>query len=494
VTTSSYPPNDARPPGPHPVNGSASSVPATLPPGLYDELAAAGIAVTTDPDLLAGHCIDWTGRWSGPALAAVHPRTTEQVTAALVAARSAGVPVQVQGGNTGLVGGSVPDRPSLLLVTTGLDRMDPVDILERTVVVGAGVTAARLAAHAREAGLHFGVDLAARDSATIGGMVATNAGGMGVCAYGMMREQVRGLKAVLADGRVVTTLGRPRKDNCGYDLTALIAGSEGTIGVITEVEIALHPQPRESSVALLAVPDLAEAVALSRQVQSGQAMLLAAEVVDAAGVSRAARALGQPDPLPEGAPWLLLLEVADGGTGGGFESVADQVVAVATDPAGRQRLWALRERQTELYATLPGLQKLDVSVRLADLDAVVPAIRAAATRADPDPGGGTVDAHSSQPAASVEDHPWVGIFGHALDGNLHVQLVAADGATADRILRAVAELGGSISAEHGIGRLKVDQLHLARSAEQIDWMRRMKATVDPDGLLNPGVLVDPAPH
>ena len=494
MTTSSDPPSDVRPAGPDRAKGSASGVPATLPARVYDALVAAGIAVTTDPDLLAGHCIDWTGRWSGMALAAVHPRTTEQVTAALVAARSAGVPVQVQGGNTGLVGGSVPDRPSLLLVTTGLDRMDPVDLLERTVVVGAGVTAARLAAHAREAGLHFGVDLAARDSATIGGMVATNAGGMGVCAFGMMREQVRGLKAVLADGRVVTTMGRPRKDNCGYDLTALIAGSEGTLGVITEVEIALHPQPRESSVALLAVPDLAEAVALSRRVQSGQEMLLGAEVVDAAGVSRAARALGQPDPLPEGAPWLLLLEVADDGTGGGFESVADQVVAVATDPAGRQRLWALRERQTELYATLPGLQKLDVSVRLADLDAVVPAIRAAATRADPDPGGATVDAHSSQqPAASVEDHPWVGIFGHALDGNLHVQLVAADGATADRILRAVAELGGSISAEHGIGRLKVDQLNLARSAEQIDWMRRIKTTVDPDGLLNPGVLVDPAP-
>jgi FAD/FMN-containing dehydrogenase len=249
-------------------------------------------------------------------------------------------------------------------------------------------------------------------------------------------------------------------------------------------------------VALLAVPDLAGAVRLSRQVQSGPAVLLGAEVVDAPGVSLAAQALGQPDPLPGGAPWLLLLEVADGGTGGGFGPVADQVVAVATDAAGRKRLWALRERQTELYATLPGLQKLDVSVRLADLDAVVAAIRAVATRADPDPGGGTIDAHSSAepPAAGVEGRPWVGVFGPALAGNLHVQLGAADGETADRVLRAVAELGGSISAEHGIGRLKVDQLHLARSAEQIDWMRRIKATVDPDGRLNPGVLVDPAPR
>ena len=492
MTTSCDPPNEMRPPDRDRVDRSPDGPLPALPIGLRDDLAAAGIAITTDPDLLAGSCIDWTGRWSGTALAAVRPTTTEQVTAVLVAARSAGVPVQVQGGNTGLVGGSVPDRPSLLLITTGLDRIDPVDTVEGTVVVGAGVTAAALAAHARAAGLHFGVDLAARDSATVGGMVATNAGGMGVCAFGMMREQVRGLKAVLADGRVINTLGRPRKDNCGYDLTALMAGSEGTLGVITEVEIALHPQPRESSVALLAVADLAEAVRLARRIQSGEAMLLGAEVVDAAGVSRAAQALGQPNPLPGGAPWLLLLEVADGATAAGFEPVAEQVVAVATDPADRQRLWALRERQTELYATLPGLQKLDVSVRLADLDAAVSAIRAVVGG---EPGVGTAGPNGSGHAqgAGGADHPWVGIFGHALDGNLHVQLVGADGAIADRVLRTVAELGGSISAEHGIGRLKVDQLHLARSTEQIDWMRRIKAAIDPDGLLNPGVLIAPAP-
>ena len=164
-----------------------------LPAGLRDALAAAGIQVVTDPALLAGHCVDWTGRWRGPALASVRPRSTEEVAQVLVAARAARVAVQVQGGNTGLVGGSVPDRPALLMLTTALDRLDPVDSDERTVVVGAGVTAARLAAHARAAGLHFGVDLASRDSATVGGLVATNAGGIGVCAYGMMRAQVRGL-------------------------------------------------------------------------------------------------------------------------------------------------------------------------------------------------------------------------------------------------------------------------------------------------------------
>ncbi|MCU0263654.1 MAG: FAD-binding oxidoreductase [Candidatus Nanopelagicales bacterium] len=462
---------------------------ADLPAGLRESLAEAGIPVVTDPALLAAHVVDWTGRWHGPAWGAVRPSTTEQVALVLRAARSAGVPVQVQGGNTGLVGGSVPDRPCLLLLTSGLHRIDPVDLVERTVVAGAGVTAARLADHARRAGLHLGVDLAARDSATVGGMVATNAGGVGVCAFGMMREQVRGLEAVLADGRIVSTVGRPRKDNCGYDLSALLAGSEGTLGVITAVEVTLHPALRPSTVALLAVPDLAEAVRCAREVP--RAMLLAAEAVDSAGIARAAAVLGIADPLPPGAAWAVLLEVADGATAEGVAPVADRVVAVATDPAQRRALWALRERQTEVYATLPGVQKLDVSVRLADLDAAASAIQAvvASTRRPgraPDP---------SAPTGRTDGGPpWAGIFGHVLDGNLHVQLVDADEALADRVLEVVVELGGSISAEHGIGRLKADRLHLARSPEQVAWMRAIKATVDPGGLLNPGVLVEPAPY
>ncbi len=480
-------------------------MPAAAPSGLVAALAEAGVAVITDPDVLAGHCVDWTGRWVGPALAAARPTSTEQVAAVLAAARAAGAAVQVQGGNTGLVGGSVPDRLSLLLLTSGLGRIGAPDLDERTVVVGAGVTAARLAEAARAGGLRFGVDLAARDSATVGGMVATNAGGMGVSAYGMMREQVRGLVAVLADGRIVRTVGRPRKDNCGFDLTGLLTGSEGTLGVITEVEVALHAPPPESTVALVAVTDLAEAVRCARAVEAQGWPLLAAEVVDAAGVARAAQALGQPDPLdrgtdpdplcrgtdpdPDAAGWLLVLEVADGATAQGLASVGERVVAVAVDPVDRQRLWALRERQSELYAAMPELQKLDVSVRLADLDQAVSAIRAlgAAARAraggDANPGAGL-----GPTGAPGADDPGVGFFGHALDGNLHVQLVGMDGATGDRVLEVVSALGGSISAEHGIGRAKAAALHLARSPEQIDWMRAIKASVDPAGLLNPGVI------
>jgi FAD/FMN-containing dehydrogenase len=442
----------------------------SLPPLLATGLSAAGVGVRTDQAVLAGHCVDWTGRWTGPALGLVEPRSTQDVAVVLGLAKEHRIPVQVQGGNTGLVGGSVPDRPALLLLTTGLAALGPVDRLERTVVAGAGVTATTLAAHARAAGLHLGVDLASRDSATIGGMAATNAGGIGVAAFGMMRDQVRGLTAVLADGRVVRTVGRPRKDNTGYDLSGLLVGSEGTLGVITEVELVLHDAPTGSSLGVLGVPSLAEAVSLARRVQSAGARLLAAEVVDSAGVARAARALALPDPLAGRAGWLLLLEVADGATADGLTPVADRVLAVATEPGDRRRLWAYRERQTELYAALDaaGLEKLDVSLRLDRLDEAVAAIRRA-----------------------VDGPTGVGMFGHALDGNLHLQLLGAGPGTFERVLAAVVDLGGSISAEHGIGRMKADLLPLARSADEISWMRQIKAAVDSDGLLNPGVLLVP---
>ncbi len=488
-----------------------------LPDAVMRALVRTGVPVVTDPDLLAGHTVDWTGHWTGQVLALVRPRTTQQVVGVLQVARDHRVPVQVQGGNTGLVGGSVPAGPALLLSTRGLDRIGPVDVLERTVVVGAGVTAAALASHAARAGLRFGVDLAARDSATVGGMAATNAGGLGVVAHGTMRDNVRGLTAVLADGRVVRTVGRPRKDNSGYDLTNLLVGSEGTLGVITEVEVVLHDPPAQPTVALLAVADLAGAVAAARAVQAAGPLLLAAEVVDAPGVRRVAAALGLADPLPPGSAWLLLLEVADGGGGQGLAPVADQVLAVAKSPADRARLWAYRERQTEAYAQLPGeVDKLDVSVRLDRLDLAVARIReAVGTGAVGGPGSGAagapgpVAADVPQPVAAVGPEPgvqarpgagsgrdipggpWVGFFGHVLDGNLHVQLVDSAPGASRRVLDLVAGLGGSISAEHGIGRLKAEHLALARSADEIAWLRQVRATVDPQGLLNPGVLLAP---
>ena len=450
----------------------AGSAPG-VPPRLLGALADAGVAVTTDPDVCATHGTDWTGRWTGPVLAVARPRSTEQVAAVLACAGRDGVPVQVQGGNTGLVGGSVPDRPSLVLSTTGLVGMGEVDPVARTVVVAAGVTAARTDGAARAAGLRLGVDLAARDSATVGGMVATNAGGIAVLAHGMMREQVRGVTAVLADGRVVDTTGRPRKDNAGYDLAGLLVGSEGTLGVITAVELALHPDPGPTTVGVLAVPRLSAAVAAARRVQSAGVRLLAAEVVDDTGTRAGAGLLGRPDPLGGRDGWMLLLEVADGGTGRGLEPVGDDVLAMATQPGDRARLWAIREEQSSLYARAAGagLAKLDVSVRLGALDDLVSRLR-----------------------GCCGDRARLGVFGHALDGNLHVQVVPPPGRGPDdrivtELLTEVARAGGAISAEHGIGRAKAGLLGLVRDPAEIAWMRQLRATVDPAGMLNPGVLL-----
>jgi len=292
------------------------------------------------------------------------------------------------------------------------------------------------------------------------------------------RENVRGLVVVLADGRVIDTTARPRKENTGYALDSLLVGSEGTLGVITEIEVVLHPRPPRATVALLRATCLAEAVTLARTVQS-QAPLLAAEVVDDAGLARAAQAHGQADPLGGLSGWGLLLSVADGGQAAALEGVAGAVVTVATDAAARSRLWALREGQAEVYAQLGrerGLDKLDVAFRLDDLDAAVAALTTAAAEPGAGRGGRLME---------------VGIFGHALDGNLHVQLLGAAPGVPDRLLALAAARGGSVSAEHGIGRAKVGLMPLARSADELAWMRQLKATVDPGFLLNRGVLLDP---
>ena len=455
--------------------GAVTDEDGGLPRAFVAELAAAGVRCEVDPAVLAGPARDWTGRWTSQPLGLVRPVREEQVAAVVRAANRHRVPLHVQGGNTGLVGGSVPPAPALIVSTTGLIDLGPVDPLERTVVAGAGVTCARLAEYARDAGLHFGVDLAARDSATVGGMVATNAGGLEVVAFGMMRSQVRGLRAVLADGRVLDTTGRPAKDNTGYHLTGLLVGSEGTLGVVTAVEVGLHPRPPASSVALLAAPDLHTAARAARAIQREGGQLLAAEVVDSAGVARAAADLGVADPLAQASvgrsdQWLVLVEVADGGAGLGLAPVADEVITFSGDASGRARLWALRERQTELYAggAMGPPEKLDVSVRLHLLDELVRRIRAVVG----EPGG-------------------VGFFGHVLDGNLHVQLIGQPAERVGEVLAAVAELGGSISAEHGIGRMKAEYLPLAHDADAISLMRDLKRTVDPRGLLNRGVLFVP---
>lgn len=447
--------------------------------GLLGALTQRAVPITTSAPACERAGVDWTGRFRGEVLAVARPSTTDQVAEVLRAAAAAGVPVQVQGGNTGLVGGSVPgpDCPSLVLATTGLSRLGAVVGPARQLTVGAGVTCADAAAAAARAGLYLGVDLAARDSATIGGMVATNAGGRRVCAFGMMRANIRGVRAVLPDGTIIDTTRALAKDNTGYDLTGLLAGSEGTLAVITEVVLGLHERPPASSLALLGVGSLAAAIAALRDVQSAGIRVLAAEVVDAAGMVLVSRLEGLPALAGQVGeqPWWLFVEVADGGDCSGLEPLAELAPLVADTPADQARLWAYRESQPLAYAAAAAgraVHKFDVSVPLPQLD---------------DLARGFAERLREQPDVSG-----TGCFGHVLEGNLHLQCwgppAAAEAPTA-ATLGLVSELGGSISAEHGVGRSKAPYLHLSRSPGELAVMRAVRRAWDPTSLLNRGVLV-----
>jgi len=436
--------------------------------------------VLVDRDLRASFETDWTRRFTGTARAVVRPATTSQVARVLAACTEARVPVVVQGGNTGLVGGGVPgpesnSNPPVLLVTTRLAELSAVSATARQVTAGAGVRLAALTAHARAAGLDFGVDLAARDSATVGGMVATNAGGIRVVRYGSMREQVAGAEAVLADGRVISRLDGLAKDSTGYDLGHLLAGSEGTLAVITRVRLRLVASEPGHAVAFIAVRDTADAVDLLAALRTTLAGISAAELCLPAGLALVADYLGAPVPLAGAGGAYVLIEVA-GKTDPLDDLLAalqacDQVLdaTVASSAAERARLWQLREAHTEAISAAGVPVKLDVSVpagRLAELVRRLPEAVAAAA-----------------PAAQLI------VFGHLAEANLHVNVLQADAeAATDAVLALVASLSGSISSEHGIGRAKARWLGLSRSQAEIDVMRAVKAAFDPLGLLNPGVL------
>ena len=458
-------------------------------PELVEELSdVVGPAhVLTDPAVRAPYEQDWTRRFGGPSLAVVRPSTTEEVAATVRVCAAHGVAIVPQGGNTGLVGGSVPapagpgreQTHPVLLSTSRLAWLEPVDPVAAQVTAGAGVPLARVQAAASAAGLHFPVDLAARDSATVGGMVATNAGGLHVVRYGSMRSQVMGLEAVMADGTVISRLGGLVKDNTGYDLSQLLVGSEGTLAVVTAVRLRLVPEPKEKVVALFGLPGTAEALAAIEVLRTRVEGLQAAEVFYADGLDLVREHARLGPPLPEAWPVYLLVECA------GLEDPTDRLfaalvaldlpdaaTAVATDSTAQERLWAYRERHTEAVSSLGIPHKLDVTLpqnRLADFEVAVRKVVAEAA-----PGSTLV------------------LFGHLGDGNLHVNVLGPDpdDETVDgAVLRLVAEMNGSISAEHGIGRAKTAWLSLSRSPAEIAAMGAVKNALDPHGILNPGVLL-----
>jgi len=434
--------------------------------------------VLTDPDVTDGYTTDWTRRFRGQARCVVRPGSTVEVAAVLRACARRDVPVVPQGGNTGLVGGGVPGGPAdgkaVLVSLRRLRRVDPVDALAGQVTVGAGVTIAELRSHAAAAGLEYGVDLAARESATVGGTIATNAGGIQTVRYGHTRAQVLGVEAVLADGSVISRLGGVQSDNTGYELAQLLAGSEGTLGIITAARLRLHrPEPVQLTV-LTGLPDVAAAAALQAEIRALVPAIRAAEYFEADGLALVRAHTGLPAPLAAEYPAYLLVDITGADDYSERLSELPQIAdaSVAMDAPARAALWAYRERHTESVSAVGIPHKLDVAM---------PVSRLAGFRAELN---SVVRSTGGPDARAI-------VFGHIGAGNVHVNVLGPDpddDAVDDAVLGLAAAHGGTISAEHGIGRAKVGVLHLSRSPAEIAAMRVIKSGLDPGWLLNPGVL------
>ncbi len=433
--------------------------------------------VVTDADVLDGRSVDHTGRYRGRASALVRPGSADEVAAVLRECREAGVCVTVQGGRTSLVAGTVPEHDDVLLSTERLTEIGDVDVVERRIRVGAGVTAAAVQRAAAAAGLLFGVDLAARDSATVGGMASTNAGGLRTVRYGNMGEQVLGLDVALPDGSVVHRHSQVRADNTGYDLASLFIGAEGTLGVITGVDLRLLPVPAHRVTAVCGFADLDALVAAGRTLRDTES-IAALELIDRRSAALAAERLDVP--VPTAGDWLLLVELA--GETDLTERLADALAdveladepAVGIDSTAQQRLWEVRESTAEVVGLFGPPLKFDVSLPLSAIPAF--ATDSAALIAEQAPGAIPV------------------LFGHIGEGNLHLNVLRCGTEQESQLYSAMMELiathGGNVSSEHGVGTRKRHYLPMARSQEDIAAMRTIKAAFDPTGYLNPAVLFD----
>ena len=430
----------------------------------------------TDPDLRASYETDWTRRWTGVALAVVRPGSTDEVAAVLRACTDAGVGVVPQGGNTGLVGGSVPRDGEVVVSLRRLDAIEDVDADAGEMTVGAGVTLAAAQSAARAAGWEVGVDFGARDTATIGGMVATNAGGVNVLRHGPMRRQVGGFEAVLADGTVLRRLPGMPKDNTGYDLGGLLAGSEGTLAVITRVRLRLVPRLARRAVGVIGLDSAADAVAAAGRLRRELGSVMALELFTDAGLELVMRHASVATPFDRQPIYLLVEAGSDEADptddlAAALDALGASDAVVATDTAGRHRLWQLRERHTEAMNAEGVPHKLDVSVPLTRYAELVE--RAPEAVRTVDPAARTI------------------VYGHIADGNLHVNVLGPlpdDERVDDAVFELVLELGGSVSAEHGIGVAKVDWLVRDRGEAAVSAMRAIKRAWDPAGILNPGVI------
>lgn len=437
---------------------------------------------------------DWRRRYHGSAQCVVRPGSTHEVAAVVAACAAAGVGIVPQGGNTGLVGGGIPRDNDVLVSLSRLNRIRTVDADNNTLTVEAGAILQHVQEAAAAANRLFPLALAAEGSATIGGNISTNAGGVQVLRYGNMRELVLGLEVVLPDGRIWNGLRALRKDNTGYDLKQLFIGAEGTLGLVTAAVLKLFPCPQAQLTAWLPVASPAAAVSLLRRLREtcGE-RVTAFELIGATPLDMIRRHLPQVGlPLAEAHPWQVLLELGDSWARAPLAEMLEEVLApllangevldavVASSEAQAQVLWQVRESIPEAQKIEGYSIKHDIAMPISAIPAFIEQAETALTRAFPDVR--------------------ITCFGHVGDGNLHYNISSHNGDSSvfllntEAVNRIVHDLvhgfGGSISAEHGVGQLKISELKHYKSALELDMMRALKRAIDPAAIMNPGKLFD----
>jgi FAD/FMN-containing dehydrogenase len=469
-------------------------------PSLADRLKerlGADAVLTASADT-APYLTDHRGLYRGRAAAVVMPRTTEQISTLLSWCQKERVGVVPQGGNTGYCGGATPDESGeqIVLALGRLNRIRSVDALNYSLVAEAGCVLANVQRAAEEAERFFPLSLGSQGSCQIGGNLSTNAGGTSVLRYGMMRDLVLGLEVVLADGRVLSSLGSLRKDNTGYDIKSLFLGAEGTLGVITAASLKLFPRIRSTATAFAAVASVQAAVDLlsTLREQSGD-RVSSFELIPRIAVDLTTRHIpAVSDPLGERHDWYVLCELTSPRASEDLTDVLEQALAAALErglvldatlaQSERERaaFWHLREHIPEAQRRDGASLKHDIALPVAALPRFVE--RASAW----------IEAHVPQGRLVA--------YGHVGDGNLHFNLNQLPGTDAREFLASgpavqraihdlVQEFGGSFSAEHGIGQLKIAELERYGSAVELDLMRAVKQALDPHGILNPGKVLRP---
>ena len=435
--------------------------------------------VLTEPEMTSAYTNDLSGRWVGTTRAVARPANVHEVAEVVSLCARERIPLVPQGGNTGLVGGGVPGDGEIVVSLTRLTALEPVDPVGCDIVAEAGATLERVQRHARDAGFEFGIDIAARDSATIGGMAATNAGGAMAYRYGTMAGRVAGMEMVLPDGQIVERMRGLRKDTAGFRLPELVVGSEGTLAIITRLRLRLGAPSPNRIAALCGLPAMGAAVDLFESLQRGLPTLEAIDFFDDAGMRLVQDRLGVSAPLERRHPVYVIIGCAgDGDLLSPLAQALDRFdpnleVVAADSTAERARLWRPREALNETVNAAGVPLKIDVGVPPRQVSSF------------------------TEDTAALVAHRWsevtLIVWGHLGDGNVHVNLVGVEESRRheleDAIVRLAAAHGGTFSAEHGVGRAKVQWLPLIRDPAEVRLMRDVKQAFDPLGIMNPGCVL-----